>query len=153
MSINTSEQSFENQIRAAIKALDNCDITLQERAVELLREKAKKIRDEQRNLIRSRSPKLANLIEVGNLTAKSSSRSWRISIGYDTAAIKEAFEGLVMEFGRPGKNSDGVDKNGKPIGRVEPTPHIRQGFDNVIDDVVDEMAQELFDLIEESLVW
>lgn len=153
MSINTSEQSFENQIRAAIKALDNCDITLQERAVELLREKAKKIRDEQRNLIRSRSPKLANLIEVGNLTAKSSSHSWRISIGYDTAAIKEAFEGLVMEFGRPGKSSDGVDKNGKPIGRVEPTPHIRQGFDNVIDDVTDELAQELFDLIEESLVW
>lgn len=153
MSINASEQSFEYQIRAAIKALDNCDKSIQERAVELLREKAKKIRDEQRNLIRSRSPKLANLIEVGNLTAKSSSRSWRISIGYDTNAIKEAFEGLVMEFGRPGKSSDGVDKNGKPIGRVEPTPHIRQGFDNVIDDVTDELAQELFDLIEESLVW
>jgi len=153
MSINASEQSFESQINAAMKALDNCDKSIQERAVQLLREKAEKIRDSQRHYIQGRSSKLANLIEVGNLTAKSSSRSWRISIGYSTEALKEGFEGLIMEYGRPGTTSKGVDTLGRKIGKVEPTPHIRAGFDAVIDDVVDEIADELFDLLEDTLTW
>lgn len=153
MSINASEQSFESQMQSAMKALDNCDIAMQERAIELLRTKAIKIRDSQRKFIQNRSSKLAGLIEVGKLTAKSSSRSWRISIGYSTEAIKEGFEGLIMEYGRPGKTSKGVDKLGRKIGKVEPTPHIRAGFDAVVDEVADEIAEELFDLIEDNFSW
>lgn len=153
MSNNTSEQIIENQLQSAVKALDNCDLAVKEKVAALLREKAKVIRDEQRRLIEKRTPNLARFIEVGELTVKSSVGSYKISVGYSTEAIKEAFEGLIMEFGRPGKTSDGVDKNGKPIGRVEATPHIRQGFDNVIGKVADELRDELFNFVEEKLKW
>lgn len=153
MSTNTSEQSIESQIMSAVKALNKCDITVKEKVVALLREKAKVIRDEQRRLIEKRSPNLARLIDVGNLTVKSGVGSYKIGVGYSSEAIKKAFEGLIMEFGRPGKTSDGVDKNGKPIGRVEATPHIRQGFDNVIEKVADELRDELFQLVDEVLRW
>lgn len=153
MSTASLEKTIDIQFKSAIKALDNCDAVVKEKVAALLREKAKIIRDEQRRLIEKRSPKLARLIEVGKLTAKSSVGSYKIGVGYSTEAIKEAFEGLIMEFGRPGKTSDGVDKNGKPIGRVEATPHIRQGFDNVIKRVSDELRDELFKLVEETLRW
>ena len=157
-STNTSEQTVEEQIEAATYALDKCDMIVQECAVAILRDKAEKIANEQRRLIASKSPKLASLIKVGGLSAYSdSSRSWKLTIGYDSKAIEEGFEGLIMEFGRPGKRSGGVYQKGKhkgkPIGKVEPIPHIRRGFDNVIGEVVEELADELFDLIDESLDW
>ncbi len=144
-----SEQDTVSDIKKLIDAVDLMDEAVSNRAASAMRSAAEIIVREQRNLISSRSSKLPELIKAGKLKVNKNGK-FNIPCGYDSDAIKEAFEGLIMEFGRPGKSSsDGTDKNGKKIGKVEPTPHIFRGLDNA----ADEATQHVFDSLLEVIKW
>ena len=143
-----SEQESENDINRLIADLDMMDDAVAERVATGLREGAEIIVQEQRRLISGRSSKLPELIKAGKIR-KARSGSYTIACGYDSQAIAEGFEGLIMEFGRPGKRSGGVDKNGKRIGKVTPTPHIYRGFDIASD----KASEHLVDTVSEVIKW
>ena len=69
-----------------------------------------------------------------------------ISTGYHARAFKKdkdgfraGIVGMVFEFGRPGQKGDTMTqkRNGKTItvkiGAIQPVPHIRQGFDETVE--------------------
>ena len=58
-------------------------------------------------------------------------------------------EGLIMEFGRPGKRSGGVDKKGRRIGQVSPTPHVYRAVDNK----GDAATSHVVDSVSEVIKW
>lgn len=143
-----AEQDFSQQIKDLISDLEFSDENVAERAGELLREGAEIVVAEQQRLISVRSKKLPALIKSGKIK-KTKKGTYTIACGYDTEAIKVAFKALIMEHGRPGKRSGGKDKNGKPIGRVEPTPHIFRGLENKSD----EASQHVVDGLLEAIKW
>lgn len=157
MSTNTSEQSF-SIFHDTLKAIDLMDDAVASKAASALRNGANVIEAEQKRLISGRSSKLAGLIEAGKIKIRKKSGEIVIEIGYSTEAIKAGFEGLIMEFGRPGKVRKGVMRyplsNGKThkrkIGRVEPTPHIRKGFDNKADEAAEMVLDELWQEVESA---
>lgn len=156
MSTNTSEQGFS--IQETLKSIDLMNDAVAASAAAALKSGAKLIETEQKRLISAKSGKLAGLIEAGKIKIRKKSGEIVIEIGYSTEAIKAGFEGLIMEFGRPGKARKGVMKyplrNGKTqvrkIGRVEPTPHIRKGFDNKADEAAEMVLDELWQEVENA---
>lgn len=147
-----SEQDVEIDIQHMIHALDVMDEEVNERVTTSFREGAEIIVQEQRRLIRGRSKKLPGLLKVGKAMV-SKKGTYTVAIGYDTKAIEEGFEGLIMEFGRPGKRSGGVyqkgKRKGKPIGKVTPTPHVFRAVDNK----GDEAAYHVIDSVAEVIKW
>lgn len=157
MSTNTSEQSF-SIFHDTLKAIDLMDDAVASKAASALKNGANVIESEQKRLVSGRSGKLAGLIKAGKLEARNQSGDIVIQIGYSTEAIEAGFEGLVVEFGRPGKARKGVMKyplkNGKTqvreIGNFEPTPHIRKGFDNKADEAAELVLDELWQEVENA---
>lgn len=143
-----SEQQSENDINYLISCLNMMDDAVAEKVAEGLREGAEIIVREQRRFISGRSSKLPELLKSGKIV-KTKSGIYTIPCGYDSSAIIEGFEGLIMEFGRPGSQSNGVDKNGKPIGKVTPTPHIFRGFDVASDSA----SEHLINVVSEVIEW
>lgn len=143
-----SEQDVELDIRHMINALDVMDAEVNERVTTSFREGAEIIVQEQRRLISGRSSKLPGLLKVGK-SVVSKNGTYSVTIGYDTDAINEGFEGLIMEFGRPGKQSKGVDTLGRQIGKVTPTPHVFRAVDNK----GDEAAYHVIDSVAEVIKW
>lgn len=147
MSTNTSEQGFSmdigNQLQDMIKALDMMDDEANQVVQSALLEGAEIIAKEQRRLIVGKSPTLAGLIKAGRIYVTKGKGRYTISVGYDTEAIRAHPEAVIMEFGKPGKKSGGVDKLGRKIGKVESINHIRKGFDNKND----EAAEHTIDML------
>lgn len=156
MSTNTSEQGFS--IQETLKSIDLMNDAVAASAAAALKNGAKLIETEQKRLISAKSGKLAGLIKAGDITTLKKSGDIVIHIGYSSEAIEAGFEGLIMEFGRPGKARKGVMKyplkNGKTqvrkIGRVEPTPHIRKGFDIKAEEAADQVLNELWQEVESA---
>lgn len=139
---------MELEIQEMIKALDVMDEAVNERVTTSFREGAEIILQEQRRLIGGRSKKLPELLKVGK-SFVSKKGTYTVAIGYDSEAIKEGFEGLIMEFGRPGKRSGGVDKKGRRIGQVSPTPHVYRAVDNK----GDAATSHVVDSVSEVIKW
>lgn len=156
MSTNTSEQGFS--IQETLKSIDLMNDAVAASAAAALKSGAKLIETEQKRLISAKSGKLAGLIKAGDIDTLKKSGDIVIHIGYSSEAIEAGFEGLIMEFGRPGKVRKGVMKypltNGKTqvrkIGRVEPTPHIRKGFDIKAEEAADQVLNELWQEVESA---
>lgn len=147
-----SEQDVEIDIQNMINALDVMDEKVNERVTTSFREGAEIIVREQRRLISGRSSKLPELLKVGKFIVDKKGKL-SVTCGYDTDAINKGFEGLIMEFGRPGKRSGGVyqkgKRKGKPIGKVTPTPHVFRAVDNK----GDEAAYHVIDSVAEVIKW
>ena len=129
MATNTSEQSLDitTQMQAMIKDIDMMSDEISASAAEIMRESGEMVATEQRRLISGKSSKLAGLIKVGKIYVTKKGNA-TVQTGYDTEAIKQAPEGVILEFGRAGKKS--TDKLGRKIGKMDAINHIRKGFDN-----------------------
>ena len=147
MATNTSEQSLDitTQMQAMIKDIDMMSDEISASAAEIMRESGEMVATEQRRLISGKSSKLAGLIKVGKIYVTKKGNA-TVSTGYDGEAIKEAPEGVILEFGRPsGKRT--IDKKGRKIGKMDAINHIRKGFDNK----KDEAAQIAVNKLDEVL--
>lgn len=142
----SEQDTVTKDIQEMISSLDVMDDDINERVVSSIREGAEIIVQEQRRLISGRSSKLPELLKAGK-TMVSKKGKYTVACGYDTEAIKEGFEGLIMEFGRPGKRSGGVDKNGRRIGKVTPTPHVFRAVDNKGDEATNHVINSVSEVI------
>lgn len=128
-------QGAQQTLSMLITALDHMARDADSGAASAMEESAEIIAAEQKRLLAGAvfeepTADLAALIKV----QKSNSRKYyRLRIGYDSQAIKEHPELLVIEFGRPGRSarrSKKTDSLGRKKGDFPPeTPHIRAGLD------------------------
>ncbi len=145
-------------IQAFIKTLNLFDSCVKEAVQNGLHEGAEIIATEQKRLISARpsktgsNTKLASLIKVGTIRTKKNGNVY-CDVGYNSEAIKEAPESVVIEFGRPAsrKNKMKQNRHGKDyeitIGNIDAYSHIRRGFDNKIA----EAAQKMIDTVNQAL--
>lgn len=125
---------MQTQINQLVSALDRMDESVNAGALQAAQESAEIIAQEQKRLLSAANfakpeADLQGLIKV----QKSSSRKYfKLKIGYDSEAIKQHPEVLVIEFGRPGKSvrrMKPTDSLGRKKGDFPPqTPHIIAGF-------------------------
>lgn len=127
-------ERFQQQINLLVRDLDQMSRAVESGAVAAAEESAEMIAAEQKRLLsaasfRNKTADLAALITVKQSRSK---KYYRLNIGYDSAAIKEHPEVLVIEYGRPGKSArrmKSTDKLGRKKGDFPPqTPHIKPGF-------------------------
>ena len=127
-------QGFQGQINALAEKLDRMSEDVSAEAESAAKEAAEIIAREQRRLLSKalfREHK-ADLIGLIRVRKDSSRKYYRLKIGYDSDAIQQHPELLVIEFGRPGKSarrSKLTDSLGRKKGDFPPmTPHIIPGF-------------------------
>lgn len=132
------------QMQAMIKDVDMMSDEIANSVSAIMREGGEIIANEQRRLISGKSSKLAALIKVGKIYATKKGNA-TVSTGYDTEAIKEAPEGVILEFGRAGKKS--TDKIGRKIGKTDAVNHIRKGFDNKKDEATQIAVNKLDEVL------
>ena len=127
------------------KSLDMLDENVNKATREGLNKCADIIVNAQKRHISSKSQRLANAISKGKIYVTKKG-SIGISTGYHSKAFKkdkDGFQagivGMVFEFGRPGKKGDTMTqkRNGETVtvkkGAIQPVPHIRQGFDETVE--------------------
>lgn len=135
-----------------IKSLNKLDENVNSAVRTGLKEGAEIIAAEQKRLISSKSQKLSGLIKTGQIKV-SKKGNLTVDVGYDTNAVKQAPEGVILEFGRPSEDKKTMKqtRNGEvytvKIGKIEPQSHIRRGFDNKIS----EAAQATIDKVNREL--
>ena len=144
-------QGFQGQINALAEKLDRMSEDVSAEAESAAKEAAEIIAREQRRLLskalfRERKADLIGLIRV----RKDSSRKYyRLKIGYDSDAIQQHPELLVIEFGRPGKSarrSKLTDSLGRKKGYFPPmTPHIIPGFYLAKEEAAEHFRQRLLE--------
>ena len=144
-------QGFQGQINALAEKLDRMSEDVSAEAESAAKEAAEIIAREQRRLLskalfRERKADLIGLIRV----RKDSSRKYyRLRIGYDSDAIQQHPELLVIEFGRPGKSarrSKLTDSLGRKKGDFPPmTPHIIPGFYLAKEEAAEHFRQRLLE--------
>lgn len=144
-------QGFQGQINALAEKLDRMSEDVSAEAESAAKEAAEIIAREQRRLLskalfRERKADLIGLIRV----RKDSSRKYyRLKIGYDSDAIQQHPELLVIEFGRPGKSarrSKLTDSLGRKKGDFPPmTPHIIPGFYLAKEEAAEHFRQRLLE--------
>lgn len=161
-----SEEVFSTQLpdlQGFIRELDMLDEKVQKAVSRSMRKGAHRIRDAQRRRIAGKVPKLAEAITVGDLHVYRNG-TVTISSGYQPEAFIEhegenlGVIGMTYEFGRPGESPRRSGKtmkqrrrgkNGKikevtvSKGMIAPEPHIRRGFDDVIESAVNETIDAL----------
>jgi hypothetical protein len=137
------------QMQALIKDLNMMVEDVASATSEILRESGETIAQEQRKIISGKSSKLAGLIKVGKIVVTKKGDA-NVLIGYDTDAINQAPEGVVLEFGRPGKKRGGIDKLGRKIGKMEAVPHIRKGFDNAKEKATESAIEKISKIIDKG---
>lgn len=161
-----SEEVFTTELpdlKGFIHELDLLDEKVQKAVSRSMRKGAHRIRDAQRRRIAGKVPKLAEAITVGDLRVFQNG-TVTISSGYQPEAFIEhkgenlGVIGMTYEFGRPGESPQRSGetmkqrrrgKNGKikevtvSKGMIAPEPHIRRGFDDVIESAVDEVINEI----------
>ena len=156
MSSNTSEQSYDitRQIEDLAKDIEKMGENIDPLIDDILTDGAGIIEKAQRQMISSKSSKLSSLIKKGSIFISSKGNK-NILIGYDSDAIKEAPEGVVLEFGRPGKRSKGVVQKGKYAGRkigyMKSVPHIRPAFDATQSQTQDITIKKFDEFLKEQL--
>ena len=125
---------FQAEIQRLVSDLDGMGRDADQGALQAMQEAAEMIASEQKRLLaaapfRERTTDLSALIKVVRSDTK---KYKRLRIGYDSEAIKQHPEVLVVEFGRPGKSARRMkptDSLGRKKGEFPPqTPHITAGF-------------------------
>lgn len=145
-------QGFQGQISALIDRLDQMSGDVDNGALQAAQEAAEIIAKEQRRLLsqavfKEHKADLVSLIKVRKI---SGTRYFRLGIGYDSAAIQQHPELLVIEFGRPGKSArrrKATDSRGRKKGDFPPaTPHIIPGFYLGKQDAGEHFRQKLLEI-------
>ena len=130
-----------------IKKLDMFDENVNKAVRSALNEGADMIVAEQKRLISGKSERLAENISKSRIYTTKKGRIG-ISAGYqpdafeyDADGFNPGVVGMVHEFGRPGQSPERKgdkmiqERHKKQVevskGTIQPTPHIRRGFDNV----------------------
>lgn len=130
-----------------IKKLDMFDENVNKAVRSALNEGADMIVAEQKRLISGKSERLAKNISKSRIYTTKKGRIG-ISAGYQPDAFEDDADGfnpgvvgMVHEFGRPGQSPERKgdkmiqERHKKQVevskGTIQPTPHIRRGFDNV----------------------
>lgn len=144
-------QGFQGQINALVEKLDRMSEDVSAEAESAAKEAAEIIAREQRRLLSKalfREHK-ADLIGLIRVRKDSSRKYYRLKIGYDSDAIQQHPELLVIEFGRPGKSarrSKLTDSLGRKKGDFPPmTPHIIPGFYLAKEEAAEHFRQRLLE--------
>ena len=137
------------QMQAMIKSLDLMSDDVAEATTEILRESGDIIAQSQRQAISGKSSKLAGLIKVGKIVVTKKGNA-NVLVGYDSNAIEQAPESVVIEFGRPGKKRGGIDSKGRKIGKMEAVPHIRKGFDTAEEKATESAIEKINKIIDKG---
>lgn len=144
-------QGFQGQINALAEKLDRMAEDVSAEAESAAKEAAEIIAREQRRLLSKalfREHK-ADLIGLIRVRKDSSRKYYRLKIGYDSDAIQQHPELLVIEFGRPGKSarrSKLTDSLGRKKGDFPPmTPHIIPGFYLAKEEAAEHFRQRLLE--------
>ena len=137
------------QMQAMIKSLDLMSDDVAEATTEILRESGDIIAQSQRQAISGKSSKLAGLIKVGKIVVTKKGNA-NVLVGYDSNAIEQAPESVVIEFGRPGKKRGGIDSKGRKIGKMEAIPHIRKGFDMAEEKATESAIEKINKIIDKG---
>ncbi len=145
-------QGFQAQVVQLVSALDRMSRSVADGAVQAAREAAEIIAGEQKRLLskalfEESNADLASLIKVHQMNGK---KYFRLGIGYDSDAIQQHPELLVIEFGRPGKSArrmGATDSKGRKKGDFPPvTPHIIPGFFLGKEDAGEHFRQRLLEI-------
>lgn len=148
-------------IDSFVMALDKCGDRLNADVGEALEKSAKMIEQEQKRIISQKSHNLSRYIH--SKAEKTTKGKQYYRIGYTGEEdVKKWLYGVVFEFGRPGKSKnrgyiyrkrktrDGIKEIKERNGRIEEYPHIRRGFDNVVDEA-GKTVQKAFDNVVDDL--
>jgi hypothetical protein len=149
MATNTSEQDITKQMQDLIKDLDMMADGIAEATTEILKESGEIIAQSQRQAISGKSSKLASLIKTREIKVTKKGNA-NVLVGYDSDAVEQAPEGVVIEFGRPGKKRGGTDKLGRKIGKMEAIPHIRKGFDMAKEKATENAIEKIKKIIDKG---
>ena len=123
-----NQYEISDQIEAMVRDLEAMGGDVKEIILESVTEGAELIAQKQRGLISGYSSQLAQHIAVHTVEQKDSGYTYAL-VGYMEESTGEAFHGLVLEYGRPGRHRKGIDSKKRKIGRLQAVPHIRPGFD------------------------
>ena len=143
---------MQMQVNELISRLDKMARDVDEGTVQAAQEAAEIIAKEQMRLLsaavfRERKADLVSLIKVRQANSK---KYFRLAIGYDSEAIQQHPELLVIEFGRPGKSArrrKATDSIGRKKGDFPPvTPHIIPGFYLGKEDAGEHFRQKLLEI-------
>ena len=144
-------QGFQGQINALAEKLDRMSEDVSAEAESAAKEAAEIIAREQRRLLSKAlfKERKADLIGLIRVRKDSSRKYYRLKIGYDSDAIRQHPELLVIEFGRPGKSarrSKLTDSLGRKKGDFPPmTPHIIPGFYLAKEEAAEHFRQRLLE--------
>lgn len=142
---------FQAQVNALAEKLDRMSEDVSAEASGAAREAAEIIAREQRRLLSQAvfKERKADLIGLIRVRKDSSRKYYRLKIGYDSDAIQQHPELLVIEFGRPGKSarrSKLTDSLGRKKGDFPPmTPHIIPGFYLAKEEAAEHFRQRLLE--------
>ncbi len=144
---NFDVEGFQKQVTELVVKLDHMARDVDEGALNAAKESAEMIAREQKRLLSAAdfARPTANLAGLIRVRQDKKSKYYRLSIGYDSEAIRQHPEVLVIEFGRPGRSArrmspteqnfeyvrDGklVKVTGRRKGNFPPqTPHIIAGY-------------------------
>lgn len=127
-------EGFQKQVTELVVKLDRMARDVDEGALSAARESAEIIAREQKRLLSAAdfARPTANLAGLIRVRQDKKSKYYRLSIGYDSEAIRQHPEVLVIEFGRPGRSArrnSATDSKGRKKGQFPPqTPHIIAGY-------------------------
>ena len=160
-------------INGLIRELDAMDKRSNEAIRQGINKGADIILEEQKRLIRGKSKRLAEALKKSDINVSKKTGKVSVSTGYQEDCFNTAMGGkywqkesvgivgLVHEFGRPGESQGRTGgtmkqrRRGKLVtvdkGIIVPTPHIRRGFDNKIEQAAQAAEQELEKAINEVL--
>lgn len=147
------------QLKELTKDIDFLNEEIANSVSGILRESGEIVAESQRKIIRTRSKVLPNLISPWLHVDEKGVAI--LEVGYGTEEIREAPQSVIMEYGRPGKIV------GKPytmrksrkgnwtwhrmkVGKIEPTPHIRKGFDDAQETVLKKMVDGLGEVLDKK---
>lgn len=143
---------LEAQITQFMQILDDMDAAIDVKLSEVADDCAAMIEKEQKRLLSTQHPQLAPLVKVAAKTVKD--KYVRVKVGYDSDTIREHFELLVIEFGRPGKSARCSGEYEKKIRKGETkahkkgefpssVSHIRAGYDVAHDKILQHFEETL----------
>lgn len=143
---------MQRQIEQLTAVLDRMDERVREGVEQVTMECAQMIMREQKRMLSAAdfakpTTDLAGLMRV---TRDTRSKYYRLRIGYDSEAIRQHPEVLVVEFGRPGKSAqrmEPTDRLGRKKGAFPPhTPHIIAGLIFAKEDVTRHFRNRLAEM-------
>lgn len=143
---------LESQITQFMQALDAMDAAVDVKLAEVADDCAAMIETEQKRLLSTQHPQLTPLVKVTTKTR--GDKYVKVKVGYDSQTIKDHFEVLIIEFGRPGKSAkcsgayekkmrEGADKLHRKGEFPTSVSHIRAGYDVAHDKILQHFEEVL----------